>query len=41
MAKAADKIDSGILRAIHESVAGLHRAGLVGEPTMRRFDGFV
>ena len=38
MAKAARKPESGILRSVHEAAAGLHRAGAIDEPTMRKFD---
>jgi putative transcriptional regulator len=39
MAKTANKTESGILGAVHETVVGLHRAGLVDKATMREFDG--
>jgi putative transcriptional regulator len=29
---------SGLLRSVHETVAGLHRAGVVDKATMREFD---
>jgi putative transcriptional regulator len=32
------KYRSGALRALHESVQGLHRLGLVDTKTMRQFD---
>ena len=38
MAKTASKTDGGILGAVHKSVAGLHRAGVVDKATMREFD---
>jgi putative transcriptional regulator len=38
MPKTARKTESGILSAVRESVAGLRRAGLVDEATMRKFD---
>jgi putative transcriptional regulator len=38
MAKKPRKPESEILAAIHESVVGLHKAGLVDKATMREFD---
>jgi putative transcriptional regulator len=32
------KAESGILASIHETVAGLHQAGVVDKATMREFD---
>ena len=38
MAKKTANLESDILSTVHESVAGLHRAGLVDQATMRDFD---
>jgi len=38
MAKTAKKIESGILRTVHNTAAGLHRAGVMDKATMREFD---
>ncbi len=38
MAKKIPKPDSDILATVHESVAGLHKIGLVDKATMREFD---
>jgi putative transcriptional regulator len=32
------KAESGILASVHETAAGLHKAGLVDKATMREFD---
>lgn len=32
------KTEGGILATVHETVAGLHRAGVVDKATMREFD---
>jgi putative transcriptional regulator len=38
MATKSRKPESDILAAVHESVSGLHKAGLVDQATMRGFD---
>jgi putative transcriptional regulator len=38
VAKTTHKYESRILRSVHRSVAGLHRAGVVDKATMRKFD---
>jgi putative transcriptional regulator len=38
MAKRADKTETGILGAVHKTVAGLHRVGVIDKATMREFD---
>jgi len=37
--QAMSKAASSILVAVHETVDGLHRQGVVGKATMREFDG--
>lgn len=38
MAKTADKAERNLLGTIHETAAGLHRAGVIDKATMREFD---
>ncbi len=38
MAKTVQKADGGTLGAVHKTVRGLHRAGVVDKATMREFD---
>jgi putative transcriptional regulator len=38
MVKKAGKPESDILRTMHETISGLHKAGLVDQTTMRKFD---
>ena len=38
MSKMASKIDSGLLRSVRRTAAGLHRAGVIDKATMREFD---
>lgn len=38
MATRHKKTESSILRSVHETVAGLHGAGLLDKATMREFD---
>ncbi|WP_337187111.1 DNA-binding transcriptional regulator [Phenylobacterium sp.] len=38
MTKADRRAKSGILASVHDTVAGLHRAGVVGKATLREFD---
>jgi len=38
MAATSRKIESGILRSVHKTAAGLHKSGLVDKATMREFD---
>lgn len=36
--KANRKAETGILASVHETVAGLHKAGVIDKATMREFD---
>ena len=38
MAKTTSKTESGILSTVHNTAAGLHRAGVIDKATMREFD---
>ena len=38
MVATKNKVEGGILASVHNTAAGLHRAGLMDKATMREFD---